>query len=339
MTMLEPISPPPPIRSKLFDWPDFGMDDDIRSALAEAMKAGEAVALATLHAARGGAPFGEGAQMLFTQTTVSGFLSGGCVEGDVAIHAADVLADGVPRHLIYGEGGPFDIQLPCGSRIEILVERIAADDPAAKRLIAQSATRRPLVWVTDGTRRACVEPGNLANLPSPLGPISPSDSASELRIYRTYEPVRRLVVVGADPIALSLLRLASEMGFETILVRPLGPDGPPSYVSQYYQSDIRTAFEALTPDPWTAIAVVIHDDAAENEALVASLATSASYVGALGSRRRIPERNVRLIAAGVGQDRIDTLHAPIGLPTGAKSPWEIAVSVMAEIVATSRFAA
>ena len=85
--------------------------------------------------------------------------------------------------------------------------------------------------------------------------------------------------------------------------------------------------------------MVTHDDAAENDALVAALATSACYVGALGSRRRIPDRNARLLAAGVGQESIETLHAPIGLPTGAKSPWEIAVSVMAEIVATSRVAA
>ena len=123
-------------------------------------------------------------------------------------------------------------------------------------LIAQIATRRPLLWVTDGERRACVEPGNLENLPPPLGAMTPAKGDSPALVYRAYAPVRRLVVVGSDPIALSLLRLASEMGFETILIRPRGPDGPPAYVARYFQSEIRGAFETPwsptpgRPSPW-----------------------------------------------------------------------------------------
>src|SRR5690606_16118069 len=91
---------------------------------------------------------------VFSQSLVSGHLSGGCVEGDVALHAEACLADGEPRRLIYGEGSPWpDIRLLCGAGIELLVERVAPDDPALDELLAAGAARRPVAWVTDGRRR------------------------------------------------------------------------------------------------------------------------------------------------------------------------------------------
>ena len=111
----------------------FGLADDVRPTLRAAMAAGEPSALVTLHTVEGGGPRPPGTQMLFADGMVSGFLSGGCVEGDVAIHAARTLEDGEARHLVYGEGGPWpDIRLLCGARIELLVERIAVDDPAPR---------------------------------------------------------------------------------------------------------------------------------------------------------------------------------------------------------------
>ena len=112
------------------DWPSFGLVADMRPALAAARERGRAVALATLHSSSGGAPRGLGAQMLVGAEAVTGFLSGGCVEADVALRARGVLTGGDPLRLVYGEGGPFDIRLACGGRIDVLLERIAPDDPA-----------------------------------------------------------------------------------------------------------------------------------------------------------------------------------------------------------------
>jgi xanthine dehydrogenase accessory factor len=103
------------------DWPEFGLVDDIRPALATALREGEASALATLYAAEGGAPRGIGAQMLITRRSVAGYVGGGCVEADVALHALQTIDDGAPRRLIYGLGGPIDIKLPCGGWIGLLV--------------------------------------------------------------------------------------------------------------------------------------------------------------------------------------------------------------------------
>ena len=83
--------------------------------------------------------------MLFSAAIASGFLSGGCVEGDIAIHAAQTIEDGEPRYLVYGDGGPWmDIQLLCGARIEILVERVLPDDPAAAALLRETEAPAPL---------------------------------------------------------------------------------------------------------------------------------------------------------------------------------------------------
>jgi xanthine dehydrogenase accessory factor len=108
-----------------------------------------------------------------------------------------------------------------------------------------------------------------------------------------------------------------------------GPLGRTSTAS----TPMAAALAELGSDPWTAIALLSHDAELEHEALNAALATRAGYIGALGSRRRIPERNRRLAQAGATAEDLARIRAPIGLPIGGKSPWEIAVSILAEIVA------
>src|SRR3990167_6649545 len=140
------------------DWPDYGLADDQRPALRKALAAGRPAALATIAALGDGGPRPVGTQMVFAEGLVSGFLAGGCVEGDVAGHARACLTDGAPRRLVYGEGSPWpDIRLLCGARIEILVERIAPGDAAAADLFRLMDARRPAMWVSDGVRRACGE--------------------------------------------------------------------------------------------------------------------------------------------------------------------------------------
>src|ERR1700709_1022178 len=132
------------------------MTDDVRPALREAKTAGKTCALATLTVVDGGGPRPVGTQMVFAPGWVAGYFSGGCVESDVADHAAACLADGEPRTLVYGEGSPWpDIQLLCGARIEIFLERVAADDAALAELLSAHDDRRPVVWVSDGVTREC----------------------------------------------------------------------------------------------------------------------------------------------------------------------------------------
>jgi xanthine dehydrogenase accessory factor len=310
------------------EWPMFGLAEDMRPALSTVMESGQAAALVTLHTVQGGGPRPPGAQMVVSSGVVSGFLSGGCVESDIAVHAARTIEDGASRHLIYGEGGPWpDIRLLCGARIDILVERVAADDPALADLLAMGRARRPAVWVTDGVSRR-VESAPDAR------PLDCAVTWAPFQLRRLYDPVPRLIVIGADPIALATAGLGAQAGFETMLVRPKGPEAPPPLAGvAYSRSEPAEALAAIGLDPWTAVAVATHDWDTDQAALLAALPSAAAYVGVLGARRRLPERLTRLRAAGADEASLGRLRAPIGLDLGGKGPWEIAVSVIAEIIA------
>jgi xanthine dehydrogenase accessory factor len=296
------------------------MTDDVRPSLRQARAAGEACVLATLIAVEGGGPRPEGTQMVFAPGITAGYFSGGCVESDVADHAFACLADGEPRVLVYGEGSPWpDIRLLCGARIEIFLERVAPDDPALAELLTAQAERRPVVWVSDGRAREC-------------GPeISPWPEA---RVLRRHDPTPRLIVVGGDPTALAIAQLGAQSELETTLVRPKGPSGPPPIPGVGYRRDEPAeAFEAIGVDPWTAIAIATHDLETDRAALRAALPSRAGYVGLLGARRRIADRLAPLRAAGAPESLFAKLHAPIGLDIGGKAPWEVAVSVIGEVMA------
>jgi xanthine dehydrogenase accessory factor len=324
------------------DWPEYGLTSDVRGVLAEALRADTPSVMVTLHAAEGATPLGLGAQMLFAGEARAGFLSGGCVEGDVALQADAVLESLEPRRLIYGRGGPADIQLLCGSRIELLVERIDPASAAARRLAALSAARRPALWLSDGTTQASLAEGEAPNgLPRSLREafaealIHPAlAGGAGGAVFRRFDPAARLAVVGADPIALAIVGLAVQSGLETFLIRPKGPQAaPPVAVAGYLRTPPAQALASIGLDPWTAVTVATHELETDHAALLAALPTEAAYVGVLGSRKRIPERLGRLRAEGLGEAELMRLKAPMGLDIAARAPWEIGLSVLAEVVA------
>jgi xanthine dehydrogenase accessory factor len=307
------------------EWPDFGLADDIRPTLRAALEAGKPAALVTLYAVEGGGPRPPGTQMVFAEGLVSGFLSGGCVEGDVAGHASRTLEDGEPRWLVYGEGGPWpDIRLLCGARIELLVEKIEPDDHAARELLRLWDARRPAVWSTDGHGRTCAEAAPGASFVAVDQPF---------RLQRRFDPTPRLAVVGSDPTALAIASLGALSGMETTLIRPKGPETPPPVANvAYLRSEPAASLAQVGIDPWTAVAIATHDSDTDHDALLAALPSSAGYIGLLGARRRLPERLHRLRAAGIEEAALDRLHAPIGLDLGGKSPWEVAIAVIGQMV-------
>lgn len=304
------------------EWPLFGFADDARPALREAAARRLPLALATIVDLSGGGPRPVGTQMTITEEAVSGFLSGGCLEGDVAAHAREVLLDGAARRLVYGEGSPWpDIRLLCGARIDILLEKISPDDAAAAALLDLADRRVPAIWVSDGERRAC---GAASDPPAPW----------QGAFARRFDPVPRVVVLGSDPTALAIAQLAAQSGAETTLVRPRGPSAPPPLAGVAYRRDEPAeALRAIGLDPWTAVAVATHEAELDHDALLEALPSPAFYVGALGARRRLPDRQAWLRQAGLDEAAIARLHAPIGLDIGGKAPWEVAIAVLGEITA------
>lgn len=303
------------------DWPHSGLEDDLRPRMAEAMARERPFALVTVHDADGG-PRGVGAQMVVTDDDYWGFVSGGCIEADVAIHGRETLRDGAPRHLVYGKGSPWiDTRLPCGGRLDLLVERIEPDDTAITAFVEAYRARRRVRYRTNGSERECT-----------AGPAG----GGQWVVDHLYRPVQRLIVFGSDPIALAIAGLAGQLGWSSVIVWPHGPQAAP-FPHVTHRSDSPTAaLAALAPDPDTAIAVATHDQTYDEQAMLAALATETSFIGVLGSRRRIPDRVERLRALGVTDAQLERLRMPIGLPLGSRSPWEVAVSVTAQVIAERR---
>jgi xanthine dehydrogenase accessory factor len=303
-------------------WPHHGLEDDLRPRMAMLIDQGRPFSLVTVFAADGG-PRGVGAQMVVTAEETWGFVSGGCIEAEVAIQARLTLADGEPRHLVYGQGSPWiDTRLPCGGRLDLLAERILPDDTAIGALVDAFEQRRTVHYESDGVRRRCAPSGNAFAAPS--------------LVDHVFTPAQRLIVFGSDPIALAIALLGGGLGWSSVIVSSDGPAQAPGPGVVHRREPPGAALASLCPDTQTAIAVATHDADYDETAIVAALATQAGYIGVLGARRRIPDRIERLRASGVTDAQIARLRMPIGIPLGAATPREIAVSVTAEIIARHR---
>lgn len=295
--------------------------DDIREALLAAPALPQRFAIATLVEVDGSAPRDVGAQMLVTDDEYWGFLSGGCIEADVAAHARAALAEGEPRLLRYGEGSPWiDIKLACGSGITVLVEPVGADEPAVAALLEGWRRRHPVVWSSDGRHRDAV--------PSPE---AGTDSWDGARYTRLFAPPLRLIVIGEDGAALTAVSLARELGWDVMLVTPGGPEAAPFPGMAYHRGDADEALTAVPPDPWTAIAVLSHDREDDERGLAAALRSEGFYIGAIGARARLEGRIARLRGHGISDAQLDRLKAPIGLYGFGKAPREVALSLVAEV--------
>lgn len=156
-----------------------------------------------------------------------------------------------------------------------------------------------------------------------------------------FNPPLRMIIVGAVHIAQFLAPMAQMTGYAVTIIDPRQAWATPERFP-----DIRIvdewpddAMAELTPDHRTAIVTLTHDPKLDDPALQAALKSDAFYVGSLGSTRTHAKRVQRLEGAGLSADEIGRIHAPVGLDIGAKSPAEIAVSVMAQVTAALRGAA
>ena len=296
------------------DWPEYGLVDDLLPKLERWLADGRRFALATLVEIEGTSPRPLGSEMAINDLgECAGYVSGGCVEAEVAQQALGVLADGEPRYLDYGAGSPvLDIQLACGGRIGILV-RALDDAPAhVARLRAARDAREAL------TTRIEWEVGGYRGV-----------------LDKRYLPPTRLIVAGGDPVSLALARLADALGFEVVLLRPRGPEHPPAGIALhgYDRRPIEEALAALALDAWCAVYTLSHDADIDHAVLERALRSPAFCVGALGSRRKAGMRREHLRAAGVDEARLARLHTPAGLSIGGSTPQQIALSIIAQVVA------
>lgn len=215
------------------------------------------------------------------------------------------------------------------------------------RLNAARAARRAAIVVTDlasGNDRLVVEDEGYAGDPLAADLAArfrsgASGLIAEGSVFLTvHVPPPRLVVIGAVHISQALAPMARLAGFDMTIVDPRTafatperfPDVP--LIAEWPDD----ALPRIGLDAFTGLAALTHDPKIDDGALTAALDAGCFYVGALGSRKTHGRRLERLAAAGVAQDALVRIHAPIGVAIGAQSPAEIAVSILAEVIGALR---
>jgi xanthine dehydrogenase accessory factor len=309
--------------------------DEALAAIRGWKAAGREAALATVVRVDGSAPRGVGAKLAIAAGgEMAGSVSGGCVEGDVVEHALGVLRDGQPvlrRYGISDEQG-LDVGLMCGGTIEVLVEPVEGHRAALLELFtalvaAGKPAAREIGLAGDGLGTRRVLDGASA--------VEAVDGADV--VHDRALPPPRVWVVGAGHVAEHVVAFAERAGFVPLVVDPrrLFAEQPRfegvTVIGDW--PDRAFAEHGLRADD--SVVVLSHDPKIDEPALVAALDRGAgpAYVGAIGSRRAQEDRRARLRAAGLREDQLTRLRAPIGLDLGGREPAEIALAIVAELVA------
>ncbi len=313
-------------------------------------RAGHGVALATVAATWGSSPRPVGSHMAVAENgDFAGSVSGGCIEGAVVDAAREVIASGKPRMLEYGvtNEAAWEVGLACGGRIQVLVQPkpVVLDELQAARAAKRSCavvtdTHSGAQLLVDGDTLSgdlCLSDDEVmyvrARIAGDKSGIAPFG-----HLVRVYAPPARMVIVGAVHIAQALAPMAQTAGFAVTVIDPregfaksgalAGIDAMVAWPDE--------AMAEITPDRRTAVVTLTHDPKLDDPALAAALKSEAFYIGALGSKKTHAARLDRLAQAGFTAEDTARIHGPVGLDIAAVTPAEIAVSILAQVIATLR---
>ncbi|MCD1586690.1 XdhC family protein [Halomonas sp. IOP_14] len=277
-------------------------------------------ALVIVTATEGGAVRMPGALMAVSASgDRCGYISGGCIDADVAHHARQALSTGRIKRLRYGKGSPFiDLPLPCGGAIDVCVLP-NAQTSVLRACHDQLASRQP-VSITLSQSGSLV----LEHLTTP-GALS-----------FQYIPKLRMRIAGRGADILALARLAMASGIQTEL--QLGDDAEAQDaqllgIEKVTLLTLPSTLPKMDDDPWTAFLLAFHDIDWEEKLLAQALKGSAFYIGAVGSTSTHARRCESLQTIGFTQKQIRRIHGPVGLIPSMRDASMLAVSVLAEIVA------
>ena len=305
-------------------------------------RTGRKAALATVIETWGSAPRQPGSQLAISgEGQIMGSVSGGCVEGAVVTEALEAMEDGQSRLLTFGvsDETAFAVGLACGGTIRVLVEPVgkALPESLLADLVAARAAKHPVAYAVDldSWSRALLRPGQDGSADLRLR----SDKAGveeDGRFIAPHNPPLRLIVVGAVHIAQPLVAMARACGYAPTLIDPRDTFGAAErFPGETVLNDWPD--EALaSPDARTAIVTLTHDPKLDDPAIRLAIRSAAFYLGCLGSKKTHAKRVERLQAEGFSEAEIARIHAPVGLDIGAKTPAEIALSVLAQITQTLR---
>jgi xanthine dehydrogenase accessory factor len=328
------------------------------------------IALATLVNTRGTTPRKEGAQMLVGEggRILGSVTIGGCVDAQVIEESTGVLEGNRPRllELDLGDEEAWEIGLTCGGTIEVFMEPVTLDRPDATlafyeraRAHADAGGRAAIVTRLDGegngAKRLVLDTGaaegtlGSADLDRRVteearaalaGGKSKTLLLEGVRAFiEVLAPPSVLAIVGASHVAMPLVTLARTLGYRTVVV-----DGRPRFATRERFPDVDDLRIGIPSDlvreipmlPTTALVLVAHDYKYDVPVLKHALASPVGYIGLLGSSRRGGAILNILKEDGVAPEALERVRVPIGLDLGAQSAPEIALAILAEVLAVHR---
>nr|WP_298373685.1 XdhC family protein [uncultured Halomonas sp.] len=305
------------------------------------IRAGEPVWLCTVLATFGSSPREPGSLLVArTGGEHVGSLSGGCVEEAflARLQAGDF--DEPVTVLRYGEGGighP-QVTLPCGGILDVLVERLTPD---SDNLLHLEALQAALLGQRTLIRRVGLEDGRVSFVDGPgQGPrVEREGDSVRLRVG----PALRLLIAGMSPVSAACGEFACSLGFEVIVCDPRDEaraafDAPGNSRQIEFQAVLPSLFIAAKGcHAATAVVALTHDPRLDDLTMIEAVRTEAFYIGVMGSRRTSAQRAKRLRrSGGLSEVELNRIHMPIGLALGSKTPAEIALAVMADILRVHR---
>ncbi len=305
----------------------FGTDQQVIQTASEWLQQGHKPALVTVLKTWGSSPRPPGSLLIMRSDGVlCGSVSGGCVEEDLLQrYRDDELSDNYPTRIDYGvnreEATRFG--LPCGGRLELLVEQLTDNEqlqPLLDAMLQQQLVARHVDLQT--------------------GKVSLEQARAEqdfvytnIYVRKIFGPQWNMLLIGAGHLSQYVSQMALMLGYKVIVCDPR------EEYANSWQVD-GTELTTLMPDDAvlkyaqqarSIVVALTHDPKLDDMALLDALASPAFYVGAIGSLKNCKSRRQRLKQLGISPKQLERLHAPVGLLIGSHTPPEIAVSILAEI--------
>ena len=304
-------------------------DLSVLKATVDWLKSGHQVAIATVIQTWGSAPRPIGSWLAIREDgQVTGSVSGGCVEDDLIRRVqTEILSRETPETVVYGvsqqEAARFG--LPCGGTLRLLVE--PKPELAILEAVLASISNHQMI-----SRTVNLSTGKSILVSGIRNEAFICDAAI---MKTTYGPRWRMIIIGAGQLSLYTADFAIASDFEVIVIDPRE-----EYAEGINREDIQfikgmpdDVLLDLGVDAHTAVVALTHDPKLDDMALMEALKSPAFYVGALGSRVNTQKRKSRLLEFDVTQEQVEQLHGPVGLFIGALTPPEIAISILAEVIA------
>jgi xanthine dehydrogenase accessory factor len=245
-----------------------------------------------------------------------------------------------PERLDFGltEEDTAQLGLPCGGHLQILLERLT---PRAETLEAFTTILTQLEARQGVLRHIALGEAEQFTVEAPAAPgpvLTVTETEAARRLSHRYGPGWQLFLIGAGMVSRYLAEMAQALDFRVTVCDPRQ-----AMLDEWHVPGVRAlcqmpddAIRAQASDSRTAIVALTHDPRIDDMGLMEALETEAFYVGAMGSSRTSASRRSRLAALEIPEDALAKLHAPVGLPIGSKTPPEIAIAILAELIAERR---